>query len=333
MVVEFLLAGAVSTAITGKLIEMSREATTKKHQRLVEQAGGHLTAGKHKAALSVLDELAKLNPDFFPETVALRGLCYMGLVQTENITKNLKKAIACFETLLSAEKSIYIPSAVLDVVQTKLAEARTLIDSLDKMVDEGGTIDGSKAKARAYYERMILKRNPKAVDELINKMNSAMDAERYEQAINHIDELIKLDPSNGDHYYVRSLCRLILGDVVKAAEDCREALKHELLDIHRKSCEDKVKRVFVLPPLHEKAKAAHNAGHFKEAIKLLDELIKLDPENGLHYRNRGDCKQRVGDVSDAIRDYRAALKRELPDDLRQNIGATIKSLSEEIRGI
>lgn len=326
MVVEFLLASAVSTAITGKLIEMSREATTKKHQRLVEQAVGHLTAGKHKAALSVLDELAKLNPDFFPETVALRGLCYMGLVQTENITKNLKKAIACFETLLSAEKSIHIPSTVLDVVQTKLAEARTLIDRLDKMVDEGGTIDGSKAKARAYYERMILKRNPKVV-ELSDKMWSAIDAERYEQAINHIDKLLKLDPSDGDHYYARAECRLALGDDVKAAEDCREALKHDLLDIHRKRCEDQVKRVFVLRPLYEEAKAANSAGHIKEAIKLLDELIKLDPENGLHYRNRGDCKQRMGDVSGAIKDYRAALKRELPDDLRQKLGATIKSLS------
>lgn len=120
-----------------------------------------------------------------------------------------------------------------------------------------------------------------------------MDRGQGAEAIPVLDAVLKAVPNNSDAYYQRGLAYENLDLPEKALADYVACLK---LDDLRTDA------------LNNKAVQLAKLNRYHEAIAAFTELVDLDREDFLGFRNRGLCRFDMHDNAGALLDYETALK-------------------------
>jgi tetratricopeptide (TPR) repeat protein len=68
-----------------------------------------------------------------------------------------------------------------------------------------------------------------------------------------------------------------------------------------------------VPKLFEEAETAHDEGNYKEALRILNECIKLDPAFMPAYMKRGSTREQLNDLPGALTDYSIYLEEVTED--------------------
>lgn len=118
----------------------------------------------------------------------------------------------------------------------------------------------------------------------------------YNKAMMDFDKAIVLDPKDGSAYFNRGVAKSKTGDFKNAIPDFEKADKFKIEKKH-----------FVNLYVSWGAALA-NTGKLKEAMKLFDKAIGLDPGDASVYNNRGITKAMLGDTNGAIVDFEMAIK-------------------------
>lgn len=113
-----------------------------------------------------------------------------------------------------------------------------------------------------------------------------------EAAVKYFDAAIKLDPEKGSIYYNKAFTLANMGRNQEAIENYSNALKYS---------PDKDVKI-----LTNRSNLYLETGRYGEAIKDIDELIRLDSRNFLHYYNRALAKQKLYDYPGALADFEKA---------------------------
>ncbi len=304
---------------------------------LFEHAVDCHESGSYREVISILNKLIQKDTYSSTQYHMMLAISYQGLAKIENMTQNFKKALMSYEVVLElVRQGSFIPHELLDIVKKQVAIMKSSMKTMDRSVEALGTINGSKDKMRDYLDRKSLKsiNNPQ-IDKLNKKIDIALDAGRYEEAVNCQDKLIKIDPNNGSNYYGRAIYKWQLPDKIGAIKDFKAALEYELPDNDRRTAEDGIKELEydvkmepIIRELHNKGIESARAGRYEEALGYFDSIIKIYPANGQTFHNRGVAKMFLGDDIGAIKDFKAALKCDLPDVSRERCEHLIKVLSK-----
>lgn len=202
----------------------------------------------------------------------------------------------------------------------------------------------SYKQATAVY--MPGKRNPVGNDYL-DAANKALKAGDYDAAETLLDEAIKLSPSDGNLYYLRGRARCNssrLDTTQGALEDLQKAKQLGALN---KGGYGYMARIYdgehqtqkALAILDEgiklypqdaeliKARAALRVdqGDKENAKKDYDKLIELDPRNGLIYLLRAQLFEVMGKFEEALKDYDTGAKLSTSSDRLEKLTIARKS--------
>ena len=134
---------------------------------------------------------------------------------------------------------------------------------------------------------------PDSPEILLERAKILMDRGQGAEAIPFLDSALKAMPQNPDAWYQRGLAYENLGLPEKALEDYAACLK---LDKFRTDA------------LNNKAVQLAMLKRFDEAIVTFSELVDLDRDDFLGYRNRALCRFDMHDNAGALQDYATALK-------------------------
>jgi tetratricopeptide (TPR) repeat protein len=161
--------------------------------------------------------------------------------------------------------------------------------------------------------------------------------QEYQEAIEHYDKAIQIDPHYADAYNNRGLAYHNLGENQRAIQDYDKAIQldpnfamaygnrgytYQLLGEHRRAIQDLDKAIQLDPDdaLASHALVYHNRewnysalGENQRAIEDYDKVIQLDPNNAMAYGNRGYDYYNLGENQRAIEDYDKAIQLD-PDD-------------------
>ncbi len=139
---------------------------------------------------------------------------------------------------------------------------------------------------------------PDSPELMLARAKILMDRGQGAEAIPLLDLALNAMPQNPDVYYHRGLVYENLNLPEKALADYDSCLR---LDNRRTDA------------LNNKAVQLAKMKRYDEAILAFSELVDLDREDFLGYRNRGLCRFDMHDNAGALEDYDAALKLN-PDD-------------------
>ncbi len=139
---------------------------------------------------------------------------------------------------------------------------------------------------------------PDSPEVMLERARILMDRGQEAEAIPVLDGVLKAMPNNPDAYYQRGLAYENLDLPEKALADYVACLK---LDDLRTDA------------LNNKAVQLAKLKRYDEAIAAFTELVDLDREDFLGYRNRALCRFDMHDTAGALQDYETALKLN-PDD-------------------
>lgn len=128
---------------------------------------------------------------------------------------------------------------------------------------------------RSTYVEVSPERKQEA-EGLKNEGNRLMKEEKYQEALNTYTKAINLDATNPVFYCNRAAAYSRLGDYVRAADDCRMALRHD--------------------PNYSKAwgrlgLAYSKMNEHKQAVTAYQNAIRLEPENQDYKNNLGVSQQ------------------------------------------
>ena len=202
-----------------------------------------------------------------------------------------------------------------DNVTARLALAETL-SSMDRD-------DEAKAEVDA-----VIKDHPDAAEGYLLRGQLLTSQEKFKEAIDALSQAIKLDPKNFRALLFRAELRLVTDNLKGAREDADKVLKQSpglvagyLMRARIRAADDDaagaVEDVELVlenstdPPTDWKMQLAAYLSldeQPRRAIKVLDEVIKDEPENWRALRTRGDTLLSIGKHAEAIADYEAALK-------------------------
>lgn len=147
---------------------------------------------------------------------------------------------------------------------------------------------------------------------------------RYDDALVQLDAAIKLQPLNPEAYHNRAVIHQRKGDTAAAIRDYEAALRYNPQyqpardALKRLGGSDTVsapktgeeKRAFALA---EKASQAARRGDYTEAMRSLDEALKIAPRYALVYQYRSNVAYLMGDRKGAVEALRKGLEIE-PDN-------------------
>lgn len=148
---------------------------------------------------------------------------------------------------------------------------------------------------------------------------------RYDEALDQINEAIKLQPLNPEAYHNRAVIHERKGDVGAAVADYETALRYSpqyepaRASLRRLQGSDKVfepktdaeKRAYALA---DQASQAARRGAYAEAMKKLDEAQKIAPRFALVYQYRSNVAYLMGDRAGAVAALEQGLRIE-PDNV------------------
>ena len=139
---------------------------------------------------------------------------------------------------------------------------------------------------------------PDSPEVMLERAKILMNRGREAEAIPVLDSVLTAMPKNSEVHYQRGLAYENLDLPEKALADYMACLK---LDDRRTDA------------LNNKAVQLAKLKRYDEAISAFSELVDLDQEDFLGYRNRGLCRFDMHDDAGALQDYDTALKLN-PDD-------------------
>ena len=116
---------------------------------------------------------------------------------------------------------------------------------------------------------------------------------KYEEAVKHYDQAIRINPQNGTTYTNRGAARASLGQHNDAIADFDEAIRLNPQDA---------------TTYYNRGNAKGKLGRHKEAIVDFDEAIRINPQISESYNNRGTAKVRLGLHKEAIADFDEAIR-------------------------
>jgi len=222
--------------------------------------------------------------------------CYINLSQAYRQKSDLTSAKKVIEDGLKK-----YPNNDMMKKQLATIEAETLSSHLS---------DASKALESADYEKAIecySKINPPTVDSLIGIASSYQELGNSQKALEYFKQALKLDAKNADlQYYVGTLY-YNMNDLTNARPYLAAALKLNPKNEDAKKLVDYIDSVSAVGKL-DNAYNLYNDGRYPEAIALLNEIIKVVPENSTAYYYRGLVYDGQKKYAQAIKDYENALK-------------------------
>jgi tetratricopeptide (TPR) repeat protein len=159
----------------------------------------------------------------------------------------------------------------------------------------------------------LLNQYPNSGDGLKCKSRILMYQKKYNEAISLADELIKSKRSLTENYLLKTAAYDSLRNQPKACE-CMYKLSlmgyidgYEYIMAHcPKEQED---RYIKGQTLQMKAIELEKQLRYEESMELFNQAIKLEPDSGLGYYNRGKLKRKMEDHKAAIEDYLIAIKK------------------------
>jgi tetratricopeptide (TPR) repeat protein len=134
---------------------------------------------------------------------------------------------------------------------------------------------------------------PDSPEILLERARILMDRGQGAEAVPFLDGAVEAMPDNPEAYYQRGLA-------------------YENLDLHEKALDDYVACLKLdsrrTDALNNKAVQLAKLKRFDEAIAAFSELVDLNRDDFLGYRNRGLCRFDVQDYAGALQDYATAVK-------------------------
>lgn len=141
---------------------------------------------------------------------------------------------------------------------------------------------------------------PKTKSELlINRGAANASQNRFEAALQDLNEGISLEPGNKNGYFNRSLVYFTLGQYPKAVEDYTTYLKYDPYNAN---------------VWYERGMIRRSLNNSKEAVEDLTRAIQLNPDFGLAYKERARANAMLGNKAAAQQDYQRAAQYNLKMD-------------------
>ncbi len=239
--------------------------------------------GQFKTVIQECDSAIKYDKNYL-DAFGLKGLALSELGQMPEARIQFAKALSIDSTY----KLTYTQLFSNYVGSNDLVEAEKILDLLlSKYPDYE---EGLSFKARLY-----------------------LNQKKYDKAIVYADKLLKLKKNIAEAHFLKSA----IYDSLKNQKDACQCMLSALLtgyiegyDYIMKKCpkeqEDKLikKATFEFNALELEKQL-----NYPEAIKLFNEAIKLSPDSGINYYNRGKMKRKMNDHIGAIEDYQIAVSK------------------------
>ena len=223
------------------------------------------------------------------------------------------------------DQAIEINSLYVEAYSNRGAVKFALNEHEEAIQDFDQAIEIHPWYAEAYYNRGCVEiALGKNAEEISEPVKSVLD--RYKEAIKDFDQVIEINPQHAEAYNRRGFARQALGEHKEAIQDHSQAIK--------------INPKYALA-YSNRGSAKHELGEYEEAIQDFDRAIALDSQDvathdGLRreklasnekitiqyyyqairiksqlveaYNNRGDTKNKLGDVEGAQQDYDQAIK-------------------------
>lgn len=232
-----------------------------------------------------------------------RGKTYLELKQTD-------QALEDFKTLLANDpsdlESVEVVSQLL-AKQEKFDEAVELIDGVieaDKTSPSGYILRSNILLAKEDLEPALvdlgkaLELDPKNIAALLTRAQVYSADENYKEALADVSRALELRPGMYPAVILRSQIALAAGEYKQSLADLRLLLRNDPKNVGLRM---QIAAVYV----------ADNRPSM--AIDMYDRLIEDDDEDWEAYRGRGDAKLGQGKHSEALEDYKVAIKG-MPND-------------------
>ena len=150
---------------------------------------------------------------------------------------------------------------------------------------------------------------------------------KYEEAIEHYNEAIRINPQDATAYNNRGVAKGELGRPEEAIADCNEAIRINpqyalpynnrgtaklALGWHHDAIADCDRAIHINPQYadayYNRGTAKVALGRHEEAITDHNEAIRINPQHAAAYTNRGTAKDALGRHHEAIADYDEAIR-------------------------
>jgi len=128
---------------------------------------------------------------------------------------------------------------------------------------------------------------------LLAEAGRLVDAQRWQEALPKLDEVLRLDPQSTEAYLGRAFTHGNLGQHQLAIADFDAVLR---LDPNR------------VQAYAGRGAALERMGRFEEALACYEQALRLDPNDARSLTNRGALRAYTGDTRGALADYDAALR-------------------------
>ncbi len=160
---------------------------------------------------------------------------------------------------------------------------------------------GNYAEAVIYYD-MAIEADPACIKCLYNRGLALIQLEKYHKALFDFDRILQLDPIDVGAYEQRGHLRYLTGDALGAAADFSMAVKSRPSAV----------------AYTNRGMAYLNAQQYVEAIRDLENAVRLDPDDGAAHRALGDAFFAAGDYDSALPYYDTVLRLDPTDIVALN---------------
>ena len=198
------------------------------------------------------------------------------------------------------------------------------IDSLTTLATNSDSLMDFKSSIKYYSE--ILSIDSTKLIALNNRARAYIWIGQIEKGISDVDKAVQIYPHE-ETFFRRGVMYLKLGNYNKSEKDLMKSItlnpkfsdsyywlsyiktQQDSLDLALQLCNkaDKISYQASLS-LETRSIFYHKKGDFKNEIKELTSLIKLEPNNPNHYNNRGLAKNNLKQYKDAITDFDYTIK-------------------------
>lgn len=239
--------------------------------------------GEYEVVINECDEALKYDKTFV-DVLVMKGSALDQLKKPTEARENYIKALQIDSTY----EDIYIQFASSYAITNNLKEAVGLVERL-------------------------LKQYPNSEDGLKYKMRMFMHFKQYDNTIAVADELIKSKRSLAEGYLTKSSAYDSLNNKSKACECMFSSLMNGYVkgyDYIMKNCKKEQEYdIIKVNTWQLKAFELEDQGKYEDAMNLYYDCIKLMPDSGDSYYNRGKLKRKMEDHKGAIEDYLISIKK------------------------